>query len=617
MEKRNLLLRLWGLATSLYHLGIGLFGTPTSLIHRPLAVGNLLLMLFMTTNAKGKKSQRPDLFDCLCGAAVLFSTIYAVANSHWYITRFTYVTPLKALELISGLLLILAILEGVRRTAGNVIPIIAIIAIIYALVGGHFSGLFGHRGFTLPQVVEQLTMTTEGVFSSPVSTNTTIVCMFVIFGSLLSATGMGDFFMELALALTGKYAGGTAKVSVISSGLMGVISGSSVSNVVTTGAFTIPAMKKSGFPDYFAGAVEVVASVGGQIMPPVMGAAAFIMADMTGIPYIQIIKHALLIAVLYYLSTMLQVHFRAKQLGFHGLPKEEIPNIWGVLKSKGIMVLPIVAMVVMLANGFTAMRAGFIASTSVILLALLFFRDRKETVKKIVTALENAPFVLCKITAAVAAAGIIVGVMFQTGIGLRLSSIIVDLAGGRLILGLIFAMLAALLLGMGMPTSSAYIIMASLIAPALIKMGLSVLQAHFFVFYFACMAPLTPPVASAAFAAAGLCGASPQKVGFAAWRLALVAFIIPFMFAYGPELLLVGSAAEILRTAVTAAIGCLGLAITVEGWLVNKATVPERILCGIAALLLISTSLITDLIGIALLAVVLFFHVSRNKNKDQ
>lgn len=611
-SKTNTILKWVGFCLSIYQITIGLVGTPTSLIHRPLTVGILMLFLFLKDEKDGKKSKWGDW---VLAIASLLVCLYAVVNANWFLSRFPYLTPVKLSEYIYGIALILLVLEAGRRSMGWVMPTIGLVMILYALFGHLLGGTLWHTQFKLSTVIEQITMTTEGIWGSPTHSAVTVVFMFVLFGAVLNSTGTGEFFMDLSLCLTGRFCGATAKTAVVSSGLMGMIQGSSISNVVTTGTFTIPAMKKAGFPDYFAGAVETVASCGGQIMPPVMGAAAFIMADFTGIQYSSIIKYALIPAILYYACTMLQVHFRSKKLGMSGLPKEEIPNFWHMMKEKGVFLIPVILVIVLLMEGYTAMRAGFIAIVTNLVLALIFSRNRKEMLKKLLHELQNAPEQMTTVAAAVTNAGIIIGVLFMTGLGTRLSSLVVALAGGKLIIGLVLGMLVAIILGMGMPTSGAYIVMATLIAPGLMELGLSQIQAHMFVFYFACMSMLTPPVAIAAYAAAGIAKANPSKVGFAAWRLALAAFVVPYMFAYGPELLMCGTVAESIIPFITAMLGCLCLASALEGYMLEDLSIPFRVLCGVAALLLINTGTVTDIIGICILTLVFIFQYARRKKK--
>ena len=611
-SKTNTILKWVGFCLSIYQITIGLVGTPTSLIHRPLTVGILMLFLFLKDEKDGKKSKWGDW---VLAIASLLVCLYAVVNANWFLSRFPYLTPVKLSEYIYGIALILLVLEAGRRSMGWGMPTIGLVMILYALFGHLLGGALWHTQFKLSTVIEQITMTTEGIWGSPTHSAVTVVFMFVLFGAVLNSTGTGEFFMDLSLCLTGRFCGATAKTAVVSSGLMGMIQGSSISNVVTTGTFTIPAMKKAGFPDYFAGAVETVASCGGQIMPPVMGAAAFIMADFTGIQYSSIIKYALIPAILYYACTMLQVHFRSKKLGMSGLPKEEIPNFWHMMKEKGVFLIPVILVIVLLMEGYTAMRAGFIAIVTNLVLALIFSRNRKEMLKKLLHELQNAPEQMTTVAAAVTNAGIIIGVLFMTGLGTRLSSLVVALAGGKLIIGLVLGMLVAIILGMGMPTSGAYIVMATLIAPGLMELGLSQIQAHMFVFYFACMSMLTPPVAIAAYAAAGIAKANPSKVGFAAWRLALAAFVVPYMFAYGPELLMCGTVAESIIPFITAMLGCLCLASALEGYMLEDLSIPFRVLCGVAALLLINTGTVTDIIGICILTLVFIFQYARRKKK--
>ena len=604
-----------GLALSLYQLAIGLFGTPQSLVHRPLVAGILLSFLFINLDVRGKKGNDPRWYDIILAFLSLACGAYAIFCSKGFVTRYLYLTPVKPSEYVYGIIFLLLVLEAGRRALGWVMTTLCGVMIIYTLWGHLLPAALYHRKFSLGNLIEQLTMTTEGCFGSPTHSAVTVVFMFVLFGCCLNATKTGELFMDLSLSLTGRFSGATAKTAVVSSGLMGMIEGSSISNVVTTGTFTIPAMKKAGFPAIFAGAVETVASCGGQIMPPVMGAAAFIMADYTGIPYSSIIKYAIIPALLYYVCTMLQVHFRSKKLGMKGIPKDEIPRIWTVVKTKGVFILPVVLIIYMLMNGYTPMRAGFVAILVNLALALVFTRDRKGVLKSLVREFSNSSGQMTTIIAAVLNAGIIIGALFMTGLGMRLSSFIVKLAGGQLFIGLLFAMLVAILLGMGMPTSGAYIVMATLVAPGLVKLGLSVVQAHMFVLYFACMSMLTPPVAIAAYAAASIADAPPSKVGFQAWRLALAAFIVPFMFAYGPDLLMLNGFLASVWPFITALAGCFSLAVGLEGFMLHDAMIVERVLAIGAAFCLINTSIVTDIIGCALICVIVVIQLASRKKQ--
>jgi TRAP transporter 4TM/12TM fusion protein len=589
---------------TLYQLLIGYFGTPLSLIHRPMSVAAIMIILFLTINAKGEKGKGAGWFDYVLAMVAAASCLYIVINVDWILTRFMYITDVKTIEVVFGGLFILLVLEAGRRSIGWILPAIAGMCLLYAFFGSHLPGPLRHMGFSIPNIIEQLYMSTEGIWGIPTHAAVTFVFMFVIFGEVLNATGMGQFFMDLAMSLAGRYAGGPAKVAVSSSAMMGMIQGSSISNVVTTGTFTIPLMKRYGFPSTFAGAVEAVASSGGQITPPVMGAAAFIMADLTGIPYIQVVKHAIIPALLYYTCVFTQVHMRAKKLDLTGLPASQLPNLWAVLKKQGALLLPIIIIVVLMFKGYSPMRAGFVAIVITLILAFLMSPVKKQILPIIVGIGKNAPKQMLAVVAAVLNAGIIIGVLFMTGLGLRLSSIIVDISQGVLLFGLILTMLFAIILGMGMPTSGAYIIMGTLLAPSLVKMGLSVLQAHMFVLYFASMSMITPPVAIASYAAAGIADANPQKVGFAAWKLGLAAFIVPYMFAYGPQLLLMGNLSSAIIPIITAIIGCICLSFGLEGYILTRATFYERIGLFAVALLLIYPGMLSDVAGAAILCLI-------------
>lgn len=602
-----------GLAMSLYQLSIGYFGTPLALVHRPIISCVLLAFLYLTVDYKGQRGNEPSTLDIVLAVLSLACGVFALANSSGFVQRYIYLTPVKPLEYVYGIVFLLLVLEAGRRAMGWVMTVICSIMIAYVLFGHLLPGALYHRQFSLGNLIEQLTMTTEGCYGSPTHSAVTVVYMFILFGACLTATKTGEFFMDLSLCLTGRFSGATAKTAVVSSGLMGMIQGSSISNVVTTGTFTIPAMKKAGFPSEFAGAVETVASCGGQIMPPVMGAAAFIMADYTGIAYSNIIKYAIIPAILYYACSMLQVHFRSKKLGMKGLPKEDIPRFIDILKDKGVFLLPVVLIIVLLLKGYTPMRAGFIGTISNLILAIIFGKNKKQIFQDLFHEFGNASGQMTTIIAAVLNAGIIVGGLFMTSLGMRLSSFIVSLAGGHLILGLLFAMVVAIVLGMGMPTSAAYIVMATLVAPGLVKLGLTLVQAHMFVLYFACMSMLTPPVAIAAYAAASIAQSNPSRTGFTAWKLAFAAFIVPYMFAYGPDLLMLNGFVASLWPFVTAITGCLCLAIGIEGFLHHHANLFQRGIAFIAAFLLINTNAITDVVGLALFAIIAALQFAERK----
>lgn len=607
-----------GLALSCYLMVVAWVGTPQILQHRPLVAGVVLFILFLTRDIHGKKGNCPAIYDYVLAVLALSSCVFVFFNTHWYTVRFMLNTPMSFWEVFFGATILILVLEAGRRTLGLAMPIICMIVILYARFGKYLPYPFRHRGYTFAQIIDVLTTSLEGVWGSPTHAATTFVGMFVIFGALSAVTGMGKFFMDFALSITGKYAGGPAKTSVISSGLMGTIQGSSISNVVTTGVFTIPAMKKYGFSNDYAGAVEAVASTGGQIMPPIMGASAFIMADMIGIPYMTVAKYAIIPALLYYACVFSQIHFKAKSLGLVGFPKEELPRFFrDVVLREGLWILPIVSIVYLTLHGYSLMRAGLIAVLMVVIFGMLFSDDRKKTAKEMVNALARAPQSMATVISAVMSAGMIIGVVFISSLGLRLSSIIVTAAGGKLILALLLTFVLGILLGMGMPTSGSYIVMGTLLAPALIKLNMSAAQAHMFVFYIACMSSITPPVAVAAYAAAGISGGNASKTGYIAWRMAIVAFIIPFMFAYQPDLLMMNGFSKSILVLITALIGVVGLAASLEGYLLEKSNVVLRILLGVGGLALMYPGSSTDLVGLALIAAVVIYEIIDRKRHPE
>ena len=601
----KLIVSIIAIAMSLYHLGTSVFGVPIAMIHRPLHVLFAFTLLFLTQPLGGWKTKAQRYTDYLLIAMLFLSTVYLMRNASLIQARIQYITPLTTIQLVLGVAFILVLLEATRRVIGNVLVYVAALFLLYAVFGKYLPVPFWHRGFSVAGIIEQLYLTSDGVWGVPLYVTSTYVFLFILFGSFLVSTGTGDFFTDFARALTGRMIGGPAKTAVVSSALMGMLSGSSVANVVTTGAFTIPMMKKQGYPSHFAGAVEAAASTGGQIMPPVMGAAAFIMVEYTGIPYAQIMKHAMLPAFLYFFAIYVMVHMEAKKLGLGALSKEDLPNVWRVLRSRGYLFVPILAIVYFLFKGFTPARAAFWAIILLIALAFLFDqKNRKNMLSALRSALEDAPVVVAPVTTATAAAGIIVGMILITGLGLRMTSIVLSVSGGILPIALVLTMVVALVLGMGMPSSSAYIIMATLLAPGLIELGVSTIAAHMFAFYFACISAITPPVALASYAAAGIANADTMKTGFAGFKLGIAAFIVPFIFVYGPPILLIGDFASILLAVTTSIVGVFALSAAVQGWLVIDLNPALRVLTFFAALLLIKPGITTDLIGFATLGAI-------------
>ena len=531
-------------------------------------------------------------------------------------------------DMILGVLSVLLTLEVTRRVVGPELPIVTIVFLLFAYFGRHMPGIFAHRGFNVTRIVSHMYMTTEGIMGTPLGVSSTFVFMFILFGSFLDKTGVGEFFIDFAYALTGSTRSGPAMTSVLSSGLMGSISGSSVANTVTTGAFTIPLMKSVGYKPHYAGAVEATASTGGQIMPPVMGAAAFIMADFTGFPYISIVKAAIIPAVLYYIAVGTMVHLEACKLGLKGMPRETLPKVSNILKKQGYLTLPLIAIIFMLVKQYPPTMAaltGIVIGVIVAMTVSIIKKDNSFTPKDILGAMESGAKGAVGVACACACAGMIVGVVTLTGFGLKIAEVIVQIAQGRLIPTLLLTMISSIILGMGLPTTAKYIVLATMAVPAITKLGVNLMSAHLFILYFGVVADVTPPVALAAYAGAGIAGANSMRTGFQAFKLAIGAFIIPYIFVINPHLIMVDSIVgttvnwlpitAALPTIVTALIGTVCLAGTVESYLFGKLRIWQRVILLLAAFALLDPKLLTDVIGLAALAFIFVTQKILNKNK--
>lgn len=600
--------------TSAYHLYGGLFGFPVSMVHRPLHILLLIALYYLQCARKDVKPAK-RIWDLAILALSIASLGYLILNSDYMLSRLATVDALRPADIVLGLIFMLIILETARRISGLALTILVSIFILYAYFGRYLPGMFWHRGFSAARIIETTYMGVEGAFGTPIFAVSTYVFLFILFGSFLEATGASDFFTDLATSLTGHSIGGPAKTAVVSSALMGCISGSPVANVVTTGAFTIPLMKKSGYDAKFAAATEAVSSTGGQIMPPVMGTAAFIMVELTGIPYVQIMMRSLFPAILYFTAVFLMVDMEARKKGLRRLSKSEIPSFRQVMK-KGYLIIPIIIVVAFLIAGYTPGRTAIFSIFSLLVLVFLFEKDKRRQMGQIIVdAMAKAAKQCIPVTMACAAAGILVGMIQMTGLGLRMTSIVLALSGGRLLIALILTMLMALILGMGMPTSGAYILLAALLTQGLVQMGASLVAAHLFVLYFAGMSSITPPVALATYAAAGIAESKPWPTGLLAFRLGLTAFIIPFMFVYGESLMLLGAPMTIIQSIITALLGIIALAASLQGWLFGQVHMVLRIILFASAMVLIYPGLVTDLIGIFILSITCLYqrHISRKK----
>ncbi|MFV0300061.1 MAG: TRAP transporter permease [Paracoccus sp. (in: a-proteobacteria)] len=580
-------------AMSLFHLYIAWFGPPNAFTLRATHFGFALVLAYLTlpfTAARAGKS--PGITDLILMAAALAAAAYPIVNQTYFNTRMAYVGPVSVMDQVMATVMIVTVLEATRRAVGPILPATALIFLGYQIF---------FTGADLTRLLEYQYMTTDALFGVPAQVSATYVVLFVIFGAMAERFGIGKLFMDFALALTGHTAGGPAKVAVVTSGLFGSVSGSAVANVMTTGTFTIPLMKRIGYPAHFAGAVEAVASTGGQIMPPIMGAAAFVMAEFMGVSYLTVAAYALLPALLYYLAVFLAVHFEARKRGMKGLPRADLPRVGRVLRDEGHLFLPLVIIIATLMSGYSAPFSALAGILSIVPVVLLRGTTRKEfSIRKLVEALESGAINSVVVALACATAGIVIGVIAQTGLGLTFTGLVRAAAQDMLLPALILTMMAGIVLGMGMPTTPAYIVQVALLVPALVKLGVSIPAAHMFVFYFAILSAITPPVAIAVYAACGIGRSGVVPTSVTAVRLGLTGYIIPFMFVFGPSLLLIGDWPKVVQTVITATLGVTFLSAGLAGYLFRPAGWLERLLLIAAAFTLIKPGLMTDAIGLGL-----------------
>jgi TRAP transporter 4TM/12TM fusion protein len=550
------------------------------------------------TEANGDRITWPDLALALLSVACVG---YMFAKYGYVVNRFPTAHPLSAADMAVGALAIVLVLEATRRTIGISLPIVAVVFLGYGFAGPWFPGWLYHKGLSLEITIDQTYFTTEGVFGVPLSVAGTYVILFIVFGAFLEKSGAGQFFMNFANAIAGGARGGPGKVAVVSSSLFGTISGSAVANVMVDGWLTIPMMKKTGFKPEAAAAVEAVASTGGQIMPPIMGAAAFVMAEFMGVSYTQVMIAAAIPALFYYGALFAAIHFNAVRSGLKGIPREELPILGTIILRQGHLFVPVIVLIALLLNGYTPTYGAIVATLSVIAISW-FRRDTGLRWRTCLAALREGAEHTVPVAMACASAGIVIGIVLQTGLALRFTAFLVDLAGGSLMPALVITMLAGIILGMGMPTTPAYIMQAALLVPALIKLGVQPMAAHMFAFYFSCLSAVTPPVALAVYAAASIGGAGLWGSGVQAVKFAAAGFLVPFFFVYNPALLFSGPWSEILRALATGSVGVVALAAALEGYFLRSANWFERLLFFAAALLLIDPGALTDAIGAGLLA---------------
>ncbi|MBP8633506.1 MAG: TRAP transporter permease [Synergistaceae bacterium] len=570
----------------------------------------LVFLLYPATSKQSKTSGIP-FYDFILGAVGVASAMYLVVFFNDLTTRAGLPTQT---DLIMGFLLIVTLLEATRRISNPVLPCLAIVALLYCYVGRSLPDMIAHRGFSIPRIVNHMYLGTEGIFGTPLEVSSTFVFMFILFGAVLEKTGLGKFIIDLSMALAGWSTGGPAKVAVVSSGLMGTVSGSSVANVCTTGMFTIPLMKSVGYEPHFAGAVEAVASTGGQIMPPVMGAGAFIMAQFLGVPYIEIALAAVVPALLYYFAVMVQVHFEATRLGLKGIPWSQLPPLWPLLKSKGFLLIPLIAIIYFLLAGYTPLKAAFNGILVSFVLSWLN-KETRLTPQRIMEAFESGARGAIGVACACATVGMVVGMGTLTGLALRIANAIVTLAGGSKILTLFYTMLASIILGTGLPTTANFIVTSTMAAPALFKLGVPAKAAYMFVFYFGIAADLTPPVALAAYAGSGIAGSDPMKTGVTAFKLALAGFLVPYIYVYNPMLLFIDVVPMVMVQAIfTALLGVFLLAMATIGFYKAYLAWYMRIIALGGALGLLIPGTLTDLAGLGVLVLIFFIQTAKAKS---
>jgi TRAP transporter 4TM/12TM fusion protein len=596
---------------SLFQLYTASFGLLPAQMQRAM---HLLFVLFLAyllyPIRKGLKANRIPWYDGLLALGAGLCAGYIAYNYTGLMDRAGAFTTL---DIIVGTLGILAVLEACRRVVGLPILIIACSFIAYAFLGPYMPGFLNHRGYSFRRIVGHLYYTTEGVLGLPLGVSSTFIFLFILFGAFLDKTGIGKFFIDVANAIAGFSAGGPAKVAVISSAMMGTISGSSVSNTVGTGSFTIPLMKKLGYKPEFAGAVEAAASTGGQLMPPIMGAAAFLMAETLGIPYLEVAKAAVIPAILYFSGIFIMVHLEAKKLGLSGIPRDQLPRIGRVMKEQGHLILPLLAILYFLIQGATPMKAALYGIVTSVLAGMIR-KSTRMSPKDFLDALETAGRSILGVAIACATAGIIIGIVTLTGLGLKMASGLIALAGGLKIPTLIFTMLASLVLGMGVPTTANYLITSTITAPAVVQLGVPMLAAHLFAFYFGIIADITPPVALAAYAGSAIARSNPFRTGLTASRIAIAAFIIPYIFALNPVMVLIGATPlKVLQILLTSLAGMLGIGAAMEGYFLGLAKPWERVLYLSGGLLLIDPAFLTDVLGILLIGLALLLQYLRGR----
>ncbi len=596
----------------LYHIYVGFFGARSAMELRAVHWLIISVVAFFLYPASKKSIKGVTVIDAVWISAAAISGGYILLN--W--ERIALSTGIvNSMDIFFGVVSIIVVLEAARRSIGPVLTVLAVIFLLYTFFGHHLSGVWGHREYSLTRIVSFLYTGTEGIYGTAMDVSAKYVALFVLFGSLLEFFGGGQLFVDIAYSLTGKLRGGPAKAAVVSSALMGTMSGSAVANVVTTGAFTIPLMKKNGYKATVAAAVEAVASTGGQIMPPVMGAAAFLMAEMTGIHYSDIMVAALIPAFFYFFAVFMMVDLEAAKENI-STDQAAIKPLGKILRAGGYLILPLALLIFMIFRGYSAILAASYSIALILITDFIFNKNRKDIPKKFLQAVAKGMRSVVSVACACACSGIIVGVISLTGIGTKFSSAMLDIAGSNVLIALIMTMLASLILGCGLPTTAAYMVLATLAVPALIKLEVPLLAAHLFVLYFGSVSTITPPVALSAYAGAALADAPPNAVGYKAFKFGVLAFLVPFMFIYQPALLMSGDMVQIITAFVVGCVGVVMIACSMQGYGLVKIAMPIRAVLLVVGVIMVYPNTIINIAGLSVAA--LFFaqqYMARKKFK--
>lgn len=574
----------------------------------------MIPMAFLLYPATKSHTKNIPIYDWVCATAFASTMGWIVVCNQRLLYRIQYIDEVTNVDFIMGVICIVLLLEAVRRVLGWILIVIAGFFLLYSNFGQYFPGLFSHRGFLWVNIIDSLYLGRFGVFNAIVGVIATYVAIFVIFGAFLDISGLGSFYINICLSIAGKTRGGPAKVAVIASALFGSISGSTIANVITTGTFTIPLMKKTGYKDYEAAAIETAASTGGAIMPPVMGAGAFLMADFTGIPYLEIVKLSIIPALMYYATVFCFVHLKASAKGLQGIPKNELPSFWDEFKNGVHLLIPVILLVYLLVKGRTPYYAGFY---SIIFVVLISFLNKKTmmTPAKIFQALADGARNMVQIVTITTVAALIVGVIVQTGFVTKAAAIIVSFAGGYLIIAILLNFIISYILGMALPVTTCYMLQAVVAVPAFIMMNVPVITAHMLVFWYSQLAAITPPICTTAFTAAAIAKAPPMKTGYEALKIAHGFYLIPLLFVYSG--LITGPLGTRLWVGITATFAMFAIAFLIEGWFLTKMATWERLLLLPVFALLFHPAFYTDIIGLVVMAVVGVsqFRKSRKRKK--